>query len=42
MQLVDTLYTPLLHVCDTVYLRCRDFLPKSFSIEKLRLQEAQY
>ena len=25
-----------------VYLRCRDFLPKCFSIEKLRLQEAQY
>jgi hypothetical protein len=24
-----------------VYLRCRYFLPKCFSIEKLRLQEAQ-
>jgi hypothetical protein len=33
-----------IHLCYTVcvYLRCRDFLPKCFSIEKLRLQEAQY
>jgi hypothetical protein len=33
-----------IHICYTVcvYLRCRGFLPKCFSIEKLRLQEAQY
>jgi hypothetical protein len=36
-----------IHLCYTVlticvYLRCRDFMPKCFSIEKLRLQEAQY
>jgi hypothetical protein len=33
-----------IHLCYTacVYLCCRDFLPKCFSIEKLRLQEAQY
>jgi hypothetical protein len=33
-----------IHLCYTVcvYLRCRDFLPKCFSIEKLRLQEAQH
>jgi hypothetical protein len=33
-----------IHLCYTVcvYLRCRNFLPKCFSIEKLRLQEAQY
>jgi hypothetical protein len=33
-----------IHLCYTVcvYLRCRDFLPECFSIEKLRLQEAQY
>jgi hypothetical protein len=41
MQLVDhTVYTFVTRMC--VYLRCRDFLPKCFSIEKLRLQEAQY
>jgi hypothetical protein len=33
-----------IHLCYTVcvYLRCRDFLPKCFSIERLWLQEAQY
>jgi hypothetical protein len=33
-----------IHLCYTVcvYLRSRDFLPKCFSIEKFRLQEAQY
>jgi hypothetical protein len=33
-----------IHLCYTVcvYLCCRDFLAKCFSIEKLRLQEAQY
>ena len=33
-----------IHLCYTVcvYLRCRDFLPKCFSIEKLRLQDGQY
>jgi hypothetical protein len=30
----------LLHVC--VYLRCHDLLPKCFSIENIRLQEAQH
>ena len=40
MQLVDhTVYTFVTRMY--VYLRCRDFLPKCFSIEKLRLQEAQ-
>ena len=40
MQLVEHTVYPFVTHAVCVYLRFRDFLPKCFSIENLRLQEA--
>jgi hypothetical protein len=42
MQLVDHIVYTFVTQLVCVYLRCRDFLPKCFSIEALRLQETLF